>query len=84
MNVLHPQTGQKVVSISDAEALLKSARSAYEAAAADAAEADRAKTQARGALNDAQIAFDNAVAAIRADAPRDTKWHCRDGEMVAA
>lgn len=54
---------------------LRGAREDYDTRALRAQEADRAKSSAHERLNQAQIALNNAMAQLKADAPWDTTWH---------
>lgn len=80
MNVLHPTTGRKVQTVSDAVFLLEKAREIYREAhnAADSARA--IETTALHALNDAQRDFDDAVSAIRADSGAGSDWDRKERE----
>jgi hypothetical protein len=65
---------------------LRSAREAHNAAHALLNEAQRNETTALNALNSAQRAFDEAVAAIKKDAPWNSDWNAerRRREQKAA
>ena len=54
---------------------LKAAQERHEQLAKVAREASRDETSALNRLNEAQKAFDEAVAALRKGAPRDSNWN---------
>lgn len=61
--------------LQDAIIELDNAREAHDSARAEAKQASSREISARNRLNDAQKAFDAAVAEIKKDAPWDSNWH---------
>ena len=86
MNIIHPQTGKKALSMEDALLALKNARQKYDEVHAEMESVRRAETNALNVLNDAQRAFDAAVGDVRADPPWNSDWHQKTQmhEAVAA
>jgi hypothetical protein len=84
MNIIHPATGQKALTIPDAQALLDQAMARYEGAWRVKRAADEAETTARKLLDVAQATFDAAVADLRAQAPGRSAWGrgCVTGDSV--
>ena len=74
MNVIHPQTGQKAVSLEDAKLTLWEAHKAHAKIAAEVSEVQKREHNAREDLNMAQAVFDAAVSDIRAQAPEGSSW----------
>ena len=72
MNIIHPQTGEKAVSIDYAKATLRDAQKRYEKAKAESDAARRIETDALNEVNKAQRVFDAAVSDVRAQAPKDS------------
>ncbi len=84
VNIVHPATGEKAVSIDNAKLALWEAQNRCEKANAERDAARRVETTALHELNKAQEIFDAAVADVRAQAPRDSDWKRveRRGEAV--
>jgi outer membrane protein TolC len=60
---------------------LADAREKHDDVKVDLDSAERRMTVARNELNEAQKAFDAAVAQVKADAPWNTKWHSEKHPM---
>ena len=77
---------EQAKTIEQAAQELREARSRYDEIHLAYQEARRRETDALNTLNRAQQAFDQAVAAVKEDAPRDSGWHSRNrrGEQATA
>lgn len=66
---------EKEDAIVAAKKTLDAARKEYDEAHSRYENARRVETNARNNLNEAQKAFDTAVADVKKDAPWDSNWH---------
>ena len=82
VHIVHPQTGQKAVSLEDAKLGLVGAHKAHAKIAAELSEVQKRKDIAMAALNTAQAVFDAAVGDIRAQAPEGSSWTLAKGESA--